>query len=204
MNAITQPTLPAIGTAMPGGFFAGAFMLNGQRRAIIVSPKQFGEFEDSVWIDDYQDVPGAKSFNDGLVNTKAMAEAGSEIAKQALATVIDGLNDYYIPSQDEKEIVYRAFKPTTETNSQWGRSGINVSAEVATFPYSEDAPVQTQLDAFKEGGAEALEAKAYWTSTQHAAYSHDAWYQHFYDGYQSLSLTKSSELGVRLVRSQPI
>ena len=203
MNTITAPTLPAIGTPMPGGFFAGAYLLNGQRRALITSPKKLGELNDSVWIKDYQNVPSAQSLNDGLANTKAMAEAGSDIAKQALAAVIDGLNDFYIPSQDELEIIYRAFKPTTETNSLWGRSGVNASAETPTHPYSEQVPAQTLLDAFKEGGEEALEAKAYWSSTQHAGSSYNAWSQNFRNGYQDYD-NKSVELGVRLVRSQPI
>ncbi len=45
MNAITTQPLPAIGTPMPGGFFAGATMLNGERRAIIIASKQLGEFK---------------------------------------------------------------------------------------------------------------------------------------------------------------
>jgi len=202
MNAITQNTLPAIGTPMPGGFFAGTILLNGQRRAVIVSPKKLGDME-GVWHEDKPDVPGAKSYNDGAANTQAMADAGSEMAKQVQTLEIDGLKDFYIPSQDELEMCYRAFKPTTEQNWCYARSGINLSAAPATYPYTPEFPVQTTLEAFKAGGEEAFEEAAYWSSTQHAGNSYNAWYQYFNDGDQFNS-SKSSELRVRAVRSQPI
>jgi len=202
MNAIAQTTLPTIGTPMPGGFFAGAIMVNGQRRAIIVSPKKLGDLE-GMWHEDEPDVPGAKHYNDGQANTQAMAEAGSELAKHVQALEIDGLNDFYIPSQDELEICHRAFKPTTNQNWRYARSGINLSAVPPTYPYTPELPAQTALEAFKTGGEEAFEEAAYWSSTQHAGYSDNAWYQLFSYGYQHYDV-KSAELRVRAVRSQPI
>lgn len=202
MNAIIPTTLPAIGTPMPGGFFTGAVMLNGQRHAIITASKKLGELR-GVWHQDYADVHGAKSCIDGMANTLAMAEAGSELAKQVLALEIEGLKDFFIPPQDVEELQYRAFKPTRNKNSQYGRSGINVSAVTPTYPYSPDFPAQTILQAFQEGGEEAFEPELYWSSTQHADYSDCAWYQGFSYGGQ-LSSYKSSQLLVRAVRSQPI
>ena len=201
MNAITETTLPAIGTPMPGGFFSGAIQIDGQRFAIIQA-KKVNELS-GIWHPEEIDVPGAKSYNDGLANTQAMAEAGSDLAKQVLALEIDGLNDFYIPSQDEKELCYRAFKPTTERNWCYARSGINLSALPPTYPYTPDFPAQTTLDAFKKDGEEAFEEEAYWTSTQHAGNSYGAWYQHFRNGIQSLN-GKSCECRVRPVRRQPI
>jgi len=187
---------------MPGGFFTGAIMLNGQRLAIITASKQHGEFR-GIWQPDYADVPGAKSFVDGHANTLAMAEAGSPIAEQALALEIDGLKDFFIPSQDMTELQYRAFKPTNDHNSQYGRSGINVSALPPTYPYAPNLPSQTLLEAFQDGGEEAFETEAYWTSTQHADISYCAWYQGVDNGDQYYGY-KNNELLVRAVRSQPI
>ena len=201
MNAITTTTLPAIGTPMPGGFFAGAIMFNGQRIAIIQASK-LHELS-GAWHDNEPDVPGAKSYNDGLANTQAMAEASSELARQVMDLTIDGLSDFYIPSQDEAELCYRAFKPTTDKNWCYARSGINLSAVPPTYPYTPEFPIQTTLDAFKQGGDEAFEPEAYWTSTQHAGYSRYAWYQGFDDGSQD-DFIKSCELRVRPVRRQPI
>lgn len=202
MNSITETTLPAIGTTMPGGFFAGVIMIEGQRRAIIVAPKKLGELR-GAWHKDEDDVPGAKFYNNGLANTQAMAEAGSKLAKQALALEIDGQTDFYIPSQDELEICYRALKPTPEQNWCYARSGINLSALPPTYPYTHEFPAQTALAAFMSGGEEAFEADWYWSSTQHAGNSHYAWCQGFGNGGQS-GTSKSSELRVRAVRSQPI
>lgn len=202
MNTITDITLPAIGTPMPGGFFSGVIMLDGQRRAIIAASKKLGELR-GIWQPDYIDVPGAKSCNDGLANTRAMAEAGSPIAKQVLGLEIDGLNDFYIPAQDELEICYRVFKPTPYENSQYARSGINVSALPPTYPYTPEFPAQTPLEAFQEGGEDAFESDLYWTSTQHAGYSDCAWFQSFINGDQ-YGTSKHVKLLVRAVRSQSI
>ena len=203
MNAITETTLPAIGTPMPGGFFAGAYMLNGQRRALILSTKKIGISLKGAWHEEEIDVHGAKSYIDGMANTLAMAEAGSGLAKTTLELEIDGQKDFYIPSQDELEICYRAFKPGTESNWCYARSGINLSALPPTYPYTPDFPVQTLLDAFKKGGEEAFEEEWYWTSTQHAGRSHDAWCQYFIYGNQDYYY-ESCECRVRPVRSQPI
>ena len=49
-------------------------------------------------------VKDAESEHDGMVNTKAMAAAGSEIAKQALSVKIDGHADFYIPARHEARL----------------------------------------------------------------------------------------------------
>lgn len=187
---------------MPGGFFAGAILINGQRFAVILSTKSIGSLK-GAWHEDEIDVPGAKSYSDGLANTLAMAEAGSDLAKTILALEIDGQKDFYIPSQDELELCYRAFKPTTERNWCYARSGINLSALPPTYPYTPEFPTQTVLEDFEKGGAEAFEEMPYWTSTQHADDSGFAWCQDFDDGNQSLYY-KGVELAVRAVRRSPI
>jgi hypothetical protein len=48
------------------------------------------------WHPEYQDVPGAAHDFDGLVNTMAMAEAGSPIATAVRALRIGGHDDWYI------------------------------------------------------------------------------------------------------------
>ena len=200
MDQSTQQAVPAIGTRVQGGFFGGVIRSNGEIRALIVPPKALGEKAPSILIPGYKDVPGAKSFHDGMANTKAMAEAGSKLAKWALDLSIDGYSDYYIPALDEREIIYRAFKPTADKNTQWARSGINLSAAEPTWPYTLDFPTQTAMDAFKAGGPEAFEANWYWTSTQHAADSYNAWCQDFTDGSQSY-IGKDAKLRARAVRS---
>ncbi|QLG89833.1 DUF1566 domain-containing protein [Chitinibacter bivalviorum] len=183
---------------MGGGFYAGRIMIDGKAFALIASPKAEGETE-KEWISDYQDVPGAKSYNDGLANTIAMAEAGSELAQWARDLRIADHDDWYIPSQDELEIIYRNLKPTARENSQYGRAGINVSAIEPTRPYTPELPAQTQAEAFQEGGDEAFETEWYWTSTQHASDSNYAWIQYLDNGNQT-NYFKTNEFRARAVR----
>jgi hypothetical protein len=49
-------------------------------------------------------VTGAESEYDGLANTKAMAAAGSDVAKRVLALQISGHADFYIPSRREARL----------------------------------------------------------------------------------------------------
>ena len=176
------PTI--LGTSMDGGFYAGRICIGDQMFALIVAPKADGEHEDAPWNDTYSTVEGAKSYFDGLANTDAMAGACSELAKWARGLRIGGHDDWYLPSQDELEIIYRNLKPTIEVNWCYARSGINLSAVEPTRPYTPDFPVQTLAEAFQKGGEQAFDPVYYWSSTQRASYSDCAWIQVFSDGIQ--------------------
>lgn len=201
MNApTTTPTVPtAPGTPFDGGFYAGRINIAGQAFALIVAPKSEGEHEDAPWNDSRKTVEDAKSHADGQANTLAMAAAGSTLAQWALDLRIGGHDDWYLPAQDELEIIYRSLKPTAEENYLYARSGINVSALPPTAPYSSGLPAQTASELFQDGGEQAFYESWYWTSTQNAADDSCAWLQSFYDGDQSSSL-KSDECRPRAVR----
>ena len=198
MNAAAIHLPPSIaGTPLEGGFYAGRILVAGILYALIVAPKAEGERKAGAWSKSYDSVPGALSWNDGLANTGAMSDAGSALAKWAQGLTIDGYSDWYIPSLDELEICYRSFKPTTEQNSQWSRSGINVSSVPPTYPYTAEFPAQTENDLFR--GTEAFADEIYWSSTQHASYSGCAWGQNFGHGYQGYWL-KGLHIRARAVR----
>lgn len=200
MNASNKEILPIPGTAMAGGYYAGRIRLDdGTVYALIVAPKADGEHKPAPWIGGYKDVPGALSYNDGLANTESMAAAGSKLARWARELRIDGQDDWYLPSQDELEVIYRNLKPTTQRNYCWARSGINLSAVDPTRPYTPDHPEQTPAAAFQEGGEQAFAAEWYWTSTRHIAATDCAWCQGFHDGNQSYDDT-GSKLRARAVR----
>lgn len=195
--------LPAIGEPYAGGFYVGQIMSNGERYVLIVAPKAEGEHDDVEWHAECSNIPGAQSYCDGLANTQAMAEAGSALAQWALGLNIDGHADWYLPSQDELELCYRALKPTADKNYPYGRSGINASAVPPTYPYTADAPAQTPVEAFQAGGTEAFDDAWYWSSTQHASSSDDAWCQYFGYGDQDI-ISKDNQLRARAVRRSPI
>lgn len=197
MNAIAKAALPAIGSPLEGGYFAGLFNLNGETFGLIVSPKALGELEEASWGNYGNDLPGAISFNDGLANTRAMAEAESELARWMLALDIAGFTDWYLPSRDELEILYRNLKPTTQQNYCSFRDGENPSTEPVSYPYTATDPAQTTATAFAEGGEEAFAPRWYWASTQCSPYN--AWIQVFDAGSQSYG-RKGYENRARAVR----
>ena len=171
----------------------------GELFGLIVSPKA-GDLPDAPWIKPSADVPGAASYFDGAANTVAMGEAGCPHAKLVQKLDIGGFTDWYLPSRDELEILYRVFKPTTETNYTF-RSGENPSALPPTHAYRDELPLQTAVQSFQAGQAEAFEDAWYWSSTQYSR--NDAWGQLFVGGFQYTG-GKSFEGRARAVRRLPI
>lgn len=184
---------------MGGGFYAGRIRIGDQVYALIVAPKADGEHAATTWIARNKSVPEALSYCDGLANTRAMADAGSKLAKWALDLRIGGNDDWYLPAQDELEVIYRNLKPSDNQNYCWARSGINLSAIDPTRPYTPEVPAQTLAEAFQKGAEQAFDTGWYWTSTQHASHSDYAWSQHFNYGNQ-ICHGKYGELRARAVR----
>lgn len=175
MNQITPATIPAIGTPMEGGFL-GALYLDetGARAGLVVPRAEIGDLDPVPWLKKPKDVPGACSLLDGLANTQAMAEAGSEIAQKVLDLVIDGVGGWHIPALDQMTALRTSAMP---------RAGI--------------IPAQSMAEVFQEGGSEAFRQDVYWTSTQYNP--GDAWLQSFHTGHQYVNF-KSSSYRVRAVR----
>ena len=201
MNAVfhqTADALPIIGTQMIGGFYVGVINVGDDAYGLIVSPKAVGE-STGAWNGANKAVLGAESYCDGLENTIAMGEAGSTLAQWARTLVIEGYTDWYLPSRDELEIMFRNLKPTTQENYASFRDGDNPSSSPVGYPYTEARPSQTTSSAFQLDGAEALEPVWHWSSTQYATDPSGAWSQNFSSGNQS-SYHKSYEGRARAVR----
>ncbi|HRO61716.1 MAG TPA: DUF1566 domain-containing protein [Burkholderiaceae bacterium] len=199
--AVTIPPTTEIGTPFEGGFYVGTIRVNDVPHILIVSPAAQGDHDDVAWSASRAHVDGATSFNDGRANTEAMAAAGSKLARWALALDINGHTDWYLPARDELELLYRHLKPTAETNWCW--RGDNPSSIPVGYAYSRGTPAQTSVEAFQQGGPEALRAVAYWSSTQYAGGESNAWCQGFDVGYQC-DCRKVNELRARAVRRLPI
>jgi hypothetical protein len=138
-------------------------------------------------------VEDAYSLHDGLANTEAMARAGSALAQWALD------HKLHIPAVDELDLVYRTFKPTTQENDCWMRTGINMNAVPPLHPYTPEFPAQTEIEECRAGGAEATPTELLWTSTQSRTSSGWAWMQDFAGGSQDASL-KDHEICAVAVR----
>jgi hypothetical protein len=194
-------TIPEIGQAFGGGFFTGITRdPDTGKRYLNITAGAAHELV-GAWGEYGEKIEGADSFTNSRANTEAMAAAGSELAQQVLALDIGGYTDWAIPARDVQQLQYRHFKPTTETNWQYGRSGDNPNSEPVGLLHTEDSPTQTTVAAFQEGGAEAFNPRAYWSSSQRSADL--AFLMHFDAGIQTTSV-KLNELRVRPVRSQLI
>ncbi|WP_372438218.1 hypothetical protein ACCM60_14070 [Pseudomonas chlororaphis subsp. aureofaciens] len=97
-QTIAASDLPERGQPLAGGIFVTRYWLNGEERALV----QLDDELSGAWGEYGLDVPGAKSYSDGEANTRAMAEAGSEIAIKALRL------GAHIPSCLEGQLVMAA------------------------------------------------------------------------------------------------
>jgi hypothetical protein len=97
--ALEIPAVP--GTPFAGGFYMGRIFVGVNTYAIVVAPKAEGDHEETPWNESTKNVAGALSYFDGVTNTKAMAEAGSKLAKWAQELRIGGFDDWHIPSRQE-------------------------------------------------------------------------------------------------------
>ncbi|WP_223528288.1 DUF1566 domain-containing protein [Pseudomonas sp. A-RE-23] len=194
-------TIPEIGQPFGGGFFSGITRdpATGKRYLNITAGAEHELV--GAWGKYGEKIEGADSFTDSRANTEAMAAAGSELAQKVLSLDVSGFTDWAIPARDVQELQYRHFKPTTEENWQYGRSGDNPNSEPVGLLYTNESPTQTSVEAFQEGGPEAFRDTWYWSSSQRSAYG--AFYMDFGDGTQDTSV-KHFELRVRPVRSQLI
>jgi hypothetical protein len=118
MKKLKVPTKP--GTAFAGGFYAGRFYIGTDAYALIVAPKAEGQIEQMAWNKTLKNVAGATSYCDGLANTRAMAKAGSALAKRILGLRIGGFDDWHLPSRLQALMAFhelsteKAFMPGAE------------------------------------------------------------------------------------------
>jgi len=190
--------LPGLGEPFEGGFYAGKINIDGAVFALIVAPRETQT--EAAWNKATKAVAGATSFCDGLANTRAMAAAGSALAKEILKLDAGGMTDWYLPSRDELEMLYRAFKPTDDENFCW--RGDNPSSIPVGYAYSPAFPARTAVSAFREE-SEAFARSWYWSSSQYAGYEAFAWAQNFGYGNQ-YNCRKDDELRARAVRRLPL
>jgi hypothetical protein len=175
-----------IDTTVPGSIIAADASQTGLRYALILGGKSL---ETSLSYKTSNDAaPGACSTRwDGLSATTAMGDgSGTYPAADycvSLSHDNDGASAWYLPALDERELIYRHLKPTTETNfvnTSTGSTfpgsqdyGYNPSSDPAGAAYTSATPSQTNVDAFREGGAQALGSTGttyrFWTATEYSS-----------------------------------
>ena len=199
----TAGQLPStIGQAFGGGYYAGKITDGGVGYYLIVAPKATGENTSIQWkITNDAGPTGVQTLTNGPGATLAMFNAGAATYPAAAFChnlSIGGYSDWYMPARDELEILYRAFKPTTQVNGAYDRyanngpgfgsnpgdfDGLNANSIPAGAAYTSGSPAQTAVAQYiTVSGTEAFTATIYWSSTEFTATF--AWRQGFPNGYQ--------------------
>jgi hypothetical protein len=198
-NSIT--TVPTIGQAFGGGYYAGQIGVSGvATHYLIVGPKSTAQ-SSLKWKTPATATSGADSNIDGPQNTADMVAAGNSTVFPAAHFCNDlstgGQTDWYMPAKNELEICYYNLKPTTQSNNT--SSGINANAVPArTSNYDSGTPARTSAtDFINPGGVERFDADYYMASTEKDNTS--AWNQDFYNGLQTGN-NKETDIRVRAVR----
>lgn len=167
------------------------------------------------------------TLTEGYAATQAMRNAGDATqypaAHWAAALSIGGYTDWYVPTRDELERIWRYLRPTSANNyvtadrptsptlsyqnngSKGDTSashGVNVNALANTGAYIAGNPSQTGIVAFRTGGAQAMDygSAVYASSTGYDAAN--AWaqsYQTATPGKQMTQVKESSTL-IRAIR----
>ncbi len=114
----TNPNQPTLGQLWEGqgGIYTGVILGDDdQAYHLILADKEFN----GEWGNRGTEIEGADSRNDGQANTKAMVEAGLELAKEVSAFEADGHSDFYLPSQCELNLCFANTRKHFEKEYYW-------------------------------------------------------------------------------------
>jgi hypothetical protein len=192
-------TLPAIGSALGGGFFAGQISTAGNGIAdynLVVGP--LSSAQNLLQWKTSNTGGDPTSVINGPANSAAMNSATYPAAQFCEGLTIGGFSDWYMPAKNELEVCFYNLKPATYNNNT--SSGTNTNAVPSRGSnYTSGVPAQTSAATFQGGGAEAFSEVFYWSSTE--ANSISPWFQYFTSGFQSSSFRYKNESGtVRAIR----
>lgn len=238
VNTSSTSLIPNVGDAAYEGYMAGIvdttragsivgtdYYQTGAKYLLIIAPKSL-EYTTGLRWKTTNDAGPAQTRTrwNGLGATEAMKNAGTNYEAGTYCynlsyNTTDGGSRWYLPALDELEILYRAFKPTTEANntSFWTSGagtfpynggtvpfGYNISSDPTGSNYSSGSPAQTSLAAFKSGGAQAFEGATnpyYWASSEYdASYGWGQLVGGTYAGYQDDNFKNATLIRVRPVR----
>ena len=195
-------TLPAIGSAFGGGFFAGQISTAANGIAdynLVIGPVASAE-SSKQYKNATTATAGADSVIDGPQNTADIVADGNSTVYPAghfcNDLVIGGFSDWYMPAKNELEICYFNLKPTTTSNVT--STGTNTNAVPSRGSnYTAGTPAQTTATDFRSTGAEDFAADGYWSSSEASATK--GWRQYFTDG-NHYDSPKNNSYRVRAVR----
>ena len=192
---------------------------------IIAAPKALGENSSLFFNATNTAGPAAcTTLSEGYKSTMAMKAANVAASNNGLYPAayfcyslnIAGRTDWYNPSRDELELLFRNFKPHTAQNyanadrpigydykllgspgdTSTG-NGVNPNSSPVGAAYTFTVPAQTSIAIFQTGGAEALASATYGTSSDFSVSSY--WYAQVTD-LRQYSSAKNGTMYIRAVR----
>lgn len=203
------------------------------RFRIIVAPKASGEHAGVSLKSTATAFPSAcRTASEGWESTVAMRGAGDAAtypaAHWARGLSINGYTDWYIPSRDELELLWRNLKPVVANNFTTSRGaansdyqnrgsygdttanaqGLNLNSYPSGANYTGSVPDQVAAPAFRTSGTEALSygAERFWSSSEVS--DTVAWFQHWHSeqpgGQSTYQSTKNVVRRIRAIRRSVI
>jgi len=187
----TYSNLPAIGSALGGGYFAGQISTAGNGVAdynLVVGPNATASSNLDYKTTNTSGDP--TSVINGPANSAAMNDASHPAAQFCEGLTVGGFTDWYLPAINELEVCYYNLKPTTDSNTT--SFGINPNAVPARASNYSGAgppavsPAQTSATIFQTGNAEAYPTSpGTRSSSQFIPNGNYAWSITFSSGYQT-------------------
>lgn len=208
---------PAIGSAYQGGYYVGRMVVDGLIYRLIVSPKLYEQ--QKLMKSSFSFLPeGTTSLIDGWANTQAMfnqpnSQTDYPAAYYCRTLNISGYTDWYLPSRDELELIYRNLKPTTEQNITAGGTIPLIGPATDGYPYGQNLnslprqinpytvsdPAQTQVAIFTNG-SQNLAPQTFWSSSRTVNEPSYAWGITLTNGSYYWGYLPNQNLWVRAVR----
>lgn len=156
-NSQQQISIPRIGAYWPEQGGIRIAEIPGQNGApdyhLIAPTDPRALFIDVQWGKRGKDIPGATSDWDGMANTIAMSEAGSDLAQKILTLEIDGHSDFYLPARHELRFIKLIAPQLIESDWHW--SSTQCSADSAWCQFF-GGGYQYDFDKFGERRARAV------------------------------------------------
>jgi len=198
--------VPAAGSAMNGGYFGGQINDGGIIYNLIVGPvataQNGGATPTGIQYKTTATGDSPPATFQNLVYGFPASQAGNDANHPAFQFArglsIAGYSDWYIPALNELSTIYYFLKPTTTTNNTSSGSNANaVSPQPVSTNYTGGDPAKTTSTLFQSGGSEAFVAATYyWTSSENAGSTTNAYAQNFIDGNQLGTFGKDYTLGI--------